>query len=217
MAVIFIATTQNYFNKSRTLTSYATLLTMYLPTMLPSNLSVTSSTSGAMFCGGTVGSSKLASPGSVNSLPLSVPASYATRKPAALGTNAPLRVLNRLRLLICTNQSGEGATIASAVRNGFAQLTDTRSVVALPGSVIPSAATTERVPLPRSARAAASRPALLPVSAIASTSGDAKPRTVSSDTRLECVTAVSGANTSPEAGMREPNTAGDSRLMNVTS
>ena len=193
------------------------LLNLYDPTTRPSNRSVSSSRSGAMFFGGMVGSSSDGSAGSVNSRPESTPASYAIRSPDDHDTKRPERSLNMLRLETWTIQSGDGAIMPSIVTNGRSQSTVTVSVVDLPGPVGPSAADTERTrPGDSRERASVTSGALLPFSAISSTCGDARPRTVSSETRLECDTATGGEKNRPADGMSEPKRAGVRRLENVS-
>lgn len=187
------------------------------PTMRPLNLSVSSSTSGAMFCCGTVGRSKLKSSGGVNSRPLSTPVSYAIRVPLCLDTKLPVSTLKRLRLLIWTIQSGDGAIIPNIVTNECAQSTLTVRVVDLPGIVTAPASAIDSTPRPceRSLLAKLINGRLRPSSAMISTGLLAKPRMVKKEMRLECDTAESGENTRPSSGIKSPNRCGVRKLKNV--
>ena len=103
-------------------------LIKYFPTLRPLNRSVSSSTSGAMFCCGTVGMSNDGSDG-VKSLLSSVPASYAIKKPALYDTKSRRLLENMFMFAMRTIQSGDGAIIATAEMNGFSQSTLTVTVV----------------------------------------------------------------------------------------
>lgn len=114
-------------------------LIMYLPTTLPPNTSVSSSTSGAIFFCGTVGTSRDRSPGGVKSAPSSVPASYAIKDPWRLYLNLPRLRPNTRTFDICTIQSGDGAIIATTEMNGCSQSTSTVTVTDSSGIVPPDA------------------------------------------------------------------------------